>query len=105
LENNEFSLNANANDLQLIVGLTACGESRSQPRPTGCPSEGGKVSGVEPTPAGSDPAGSEGSAGRCDRCLGLVQMFHIQRDVDLIRLHRQAGNTRIAKAKSATHIR
>jgi hypothetical protein len=70
--------------------------------------EGAKVSRVEPTPPGADPTGSEGSAGRCDRCgaaWGFARMFpSIQRDVELICLNRQAGNRVIAKAKSSTHI-
>jgi hypothetical protein len=36
----------------------------------------------------------------------FAQMFrYIQRDVDLICLHRQAGIAWIAEAKSSTHIR
>jgi hypothetical protein len=63
---------------------------------------------VEPTAPGADPTGSEGSAGRCDRCgaaWGFARMFpSIQRDVELICLHRQAFIARIAAAKSSTHI-
>jgi hypothetical protein len=69
---------------------------------------GGKVSRVEPVPAGADPTGSEGSVGRRDRCgaaWGSSRMFpSIQRDVDLICLHCQAFIARIAAAKSSTHI-
>jgi len=82
--------------LQLDIDLAACGESRKEAsRRPPVTSEGGKVSRVEPMPAGADPTGSEGSAGRRDRCgaaSGFSRMFpSIQRDVDLICLHRQAG--------------
>jgi hypothetical protein len=70
--------------------------------------EDGKALRVEPTPPDADPTGSEGSAGRCDRCSaawGFARMFpSIQRDVELICLHRQAFIARIAAAKSSTHI-
>jgi hypothetical protein len=34
-QNNEFTTNANANDLQLDIGPAACGESRSRLQPIG----------------------------------------------------------------------
>jgi hypothetical protein len=46
----------------------------------------------------------DGRCDRCGHCSGFAQMFHIQRDVDLICLHRQAFITRIAEAKASAHI-
>jgi len=58
--NSKFSPNANANDLQLEIGMVACGESRNQ-------SQGGEVSRLEPKPADAD--SSERRRGGSSRLL------------------------------------
>jgi hypothetical protein len=66
--------------------------------------EDDKALAVEPTPPGANPTGSEGCYRR-GAAWGFARMFPlIQRDVDLICLHRQAFIARIAKANSTTHI-
>jgi hypothetical protein len=105
LGNNEFTPNANANDLQLDIGLTACGESRSQPladrlRPQ-------KAAGFRARGLGSNRKKAQRVAATvAGAAWGFAQMLaYIQRDVDLTCLHRQAGIAWIAEAKSSTHIR
>jgi hypothetical protein len=58
--------------MRMTCKQVACGESRSRASGRQAVSpEGGQASRVEPTPPGSDPTGSEGSAVRRGLCLGF----------------------------------
>jgi hypothetical protein len=93
--------------LQIDIGLAACDESRGRPLALRQgPADGGKVSRVEPTPAGFDQQEAEARRVAAVAAWGFAQMFpSIQRGVDLICRRRQGGIAWIAEAGSSTHIR